>query len=119
MPHEPQPDTFDRVIAAIDLNETDPERHLSLQMDSATRDAIRTCRASGKAASVAVTIKVTPDSARRVKLHGSVKATLPRPPVSAVTLYTDDEGGVHHSDPAQLTLPHTTKKTAVPVGGKE
>ncbi len=99
--------TFDEVLKAIDSLETDPDRHLSIQMDQRLRDAIRAAKASGKPAKISVEIKVSPGPDRRVIFAGGVKATLPNPPTNSVTLYADDAGQVHHSDPAQLTIPGT------------
>lgn len=43
---EEQPDTFDAVIEAIDSMESEPDRHLSIQIDRSLRDAIRAAQAS-------------------------------------------------------------------------
>lgn len=98
-------DTFDQVIKAIDDTETAPERHLSLQMDKAVRDAILAARESGQKASVTLQLKVQPGPERRVSFVANLKTSLPRPPVSTVTLYADEEAGLHRSDPAQSKLP--------------
>lgn len=101
-------DTFESIIQAIDSFEADPDRHLSIQIDRSLRDAIRAAQASGQGAAVTITVavKARPDDTRRVNFAAKVSAKLPRPPVSAVSLYADDEGGVHRSDPAQLKLPY-------------
>ena len=96
--------TFDQVIEAIDALEHEPDRHLSIQIDNSLRDAIRAAQTSGKKASVAIAIKVVPGPDRRVTFAADVKASLPRPPLSGVTLYADADGNVHRSDPAQQRL---------------
>lgn len=97
-------DTFDQVIQAIDSTESEPERHLSIQIDNSLRDAIRAAQASGQKSSVTIAVKVVPGPDRRVTFAANVKAQLPRPPVSGVTLYADADGNVHRSDPAQQRL---------------
>lgn len=104
MPRKPvalDQDTFDAVVAAIDSLESDPARHLSLQIDQSVRDAVQAAQSSGQGASVTVTVKVKPGAERRMSFAATVSAKLPRPPVSAVTLYADAEGNVHQADPAQ------------------
>jgi hypothetical protein len=103
---------FDRVIREIDRRESDPDRHLSLQLDAAVRDCIRSARASGEKATLKLTITITPDSGNRMTFAAKHAETLPRPANSAVTLYADAEGGIHNSDPAQMKLP-LTKPTAI------
>ncbi len=105
---EEAPDTFDAVIEAIDRMESEPDRHLSIQIDRSLRDAIRAAQTSGQKASITIALFVTsrPDDPRRVNFVAKVAAKLPRPPVSSVSLYADEEGGVHNHDPAQLKLPY-------------
>lgn len=106
--------TFMDVIGSIDSLESDPDRHLSIQIDSSLRDAIKAAQTSGQPASITVKIKVKPDTDRRVTFSAGLSASLPRPPVSSVKLYADEFGCVHKSDPAQLKLPHTTPAIAKP-----
>lgn len=98
-------DTFLAIIDAIDSMEPERERHVSIQIDSSLRDAVRAVQSSGQAASVTISLKVKPGPDRRIGFHASVKAQLPRPPVAGVQLYADAEGCVHRSDPAQQRLP--------------
>ncbi len=103
---EPQ-DTFNEVIEAIDAGEVEPNRHLSIQIDNSLREAICAARDSGQGASVTITVKVKPGGGdRRITFAANVNAKLPRPPVSAVTLYADDDGHIHKSDPDQMRLPY-------------
>lgn len=98
-------DTFNDVIAAIDANESEPERHLSIQIDNSLRDAIRAAQSSGQPASVTIVVKVKREVDRRVGFSATVAAKLPRPPLSGVTLYADADGNIHKSDPAQMRMP--------------
>lgn len=100
-------DTFDSVVEAIDALESEPDRHLSIQIDKSLRDAIRAAQGSGQAAEVNIKMKVKPGPDRRVSFVANVNAKLPRPPVSAVTLYADGDGNIHKSDPLQLKMPFT------------
>lgn len=97
-------ETYAEIIAAIDRLETEPERHISIQIDTSLRDAIQAARSSGKTTGVTIAIKVKPEHERRVYFSATVAAKLPRPPVSAVTLFADDEGHLHTSDPNQRRL---------------
>lgn len=97
-------DTFNDVIAAIDANESEPDRHLSIQIDNSLRDAIRAAQNSGQPASVTIVVRVKREIDRRVGFSATVAAKLPRPPLSGVTLYADDDGNVHKSDPAQMRI---------------
>ena len=97
-------DTFVSVVEAIDQQEVDPDRHLSIQLDQSMRDAIRAAQTSGQKASVTVVVKVHPSQERRMIFSATVKASLPRPPVQMVTLFADANGAVHRSDPAQQRL---------------
>jgi hypothetical protein len=99
--------TLAAIIAAIESTETEPSRHLSIQIDDSLRDAIRAAQSSGQPADVTLKIKVKPGPDRRVSFTAGLSAKIPRPPVSAVTLYADEEGNVHRSDPAQLRMPFT------------
>lgn len=107
---EQEQDAFAAIVEAIDAMEVEPDRHLSIQIDRSLRDAIRAAQNSGQGASVTITIaaKVRPDDPRRVLFSAKVAAKLPRPPVSMVSLYADDAGAVHRSDPAQQPLPFPT-----------
>lgn len=97
-------DTFTNIVDAIDSLETEAERHLSIQIDNSLRDAIRAAQNSGQGASVTIVVKVKPGLERRVSFAANVNAKLPRPPLAGVTLYADNDGNVHKSDPAQLRL---------------
>lgn len=96
--------TFNDVVMAIDSLESEPDRHLSIQIDKSLRDAICATQSSGQPASVTVVIKVKAGAERRILFAAQVNAKLPRPPMSAVTLYADADGNVHKSDPAQTRL---------------
>ena len=98
-------DTFLAVVGAIDELETDPSRHLSLQIDDRLRAAIVAARAANKASKITIEVKVEPGPERRMIFSGAVKASLPSPPTNSVVLYADEKGEVHHQDPAQLNLP--------------
>lgn len=100
-------DTLHAILEAIDSTEVEPDRLLSIQLDKTLREAIRAAQASGKEAGVTlnVKVKVRADDPRRANFSATVNAKLPRPPVSGVSLYADDLGGVHRSDPAQHKLP--------------
>lgn len=98
---------FNDVLKAIESVETEPDRHLSIQIDGRLRDVIRAVRASNKPGKVTVEIKVTPGPDGRQTFSGGVKATIPNPPTNSVTLWTDDVGDLHRSNPAQLKLPNT------------
>jgi hypothetical protein len=97
-------DTFAKVVEAIDSLESEPSRHLSIQIDECVRDAVRAAQTSNQKASVTVVLKISPGPERRVSFAANVKAQIPRPPVSAATLYADAEGNVHASDPKQHHL---------------
>jgi hypothetical protein len=99
-------ETLAEIIQAIDSLETEPSRHISIQIDTSLRDAIVAAQNSGSVAEVTVKIKVKPGPERRVGFQANVSAKLPRPPVSAVMLYADGDGNVHKQDPAQLRLPY-------------
>lgn len=98
-------DTFASIVEAIDSVETEAGRHLSIQIDATIRDAIRAAQTSGQPATVTIQLKAKSGPDRRMSFSATVNAKLPRPPVSAVTLYADAEGNVHRSDPAQQRLP--------------
>lgn len=66
-------DTFDQVIKAIDDTETAPERHLSIQMDKAVRDAILAARESGQKASITLQLRVQPEVRLRVDVTRDAK----------------------------------------------
>jgi hypothetical protein len=96
--------TLGEVLKAIDSTESDPARNISIQIDHSLQEAVRSALNSGQVADVTLKVKVKPGAERRVSFSATVKATLPRPPVSSVTLYADAEGFVHTSDPAQGRL---------------
>lgn len=98
-------DTFDAIVEAIDALESEPDRHLSLQIDNSIQDAVKAAAASGQPSSVTIVVKMKSGPDRRMIFSASVAAKLPRPPVSAVVLYADDEGRIHKSDPDQLRMP--------------
>lgn len=93
-------DTFDEVVKAIDANEVEPDKHLSIDIDQSLRDAICAAQLTGKPSSVTITIKVKKNN-RRLQFAANVKATLPRVPTPVVELYADAEGNVSNRDPAQ------------------
>jgi hypothetical protein len=109
MPKDEDQDTFKDIVEAIDALETEADRHLSIQIDKSLRDAIRAAQNSGQPADVTIKVNVKPGPERRVSFAAKVAAKLPRPPVSAVTLYADLDGNVHKSDPQQLRMPFTTR----------
>ncbi len=111
-PKPEEQDTFHAVIQAIDEQEVDPDRHLSIQIDECVRDAIRAAQSSGQSAAVTIKVTIKPGPERRISFAANVNAKLPRPPVSAVTLYADDAGRLHHSNPDQLRMPFA-KPTAL------
>lgn len=106
--HEEQ-DTFDEVIQAIDQMESEPDRHISIQIDKSLRDAIQAAQKSGQPAGVTITLKVKREAERRMSFSATVTAKLPRPPVAGITLFADMDGHVHKSDPAQLKMPFSTQ----------
>lgn len=97
-------DTFNEIIEAIDALEVDPDRHLSIQIDQSIREAIQAAQTSGQPSEVMVKVKMKSGPDRRMDFSANVSAKLPRPKVSAVTLYADASGGIHKSDPAQLRM---------------
>lgn len=120
MQPETDQNTFNDIVEAIDSLEHEPERHLSIQIDNSLRDAIRAAQTSNSKASVTILVKVTPGADRRVSFSANVKAQLPRPPLSGVTLFADPEGNVHRSDPAQMKLfAQQTIANAKPVTSKD
>jgi hypothetical protein len=103
-------DTFTIILQAIDKTETDPDRHLSIQIDQSIRSAIRAAQASNRPATVIIKLKMQAGPERRMEFHGGVDCKLPKPSAPAVTLYADSEGGVHRSDPKQGQLfPSSTR----------
>lgn len=98
-------ETFSQVLAAIDAAEDEPDRHLSIQIDRSLREAIRAAKSGGAAAGITIKVKVKAGPDRRVTFGAVVSAQLPRPAVAAVTLYADEKGDVHRSDPNQKRLP--------------
>ncbi len=104
---EEEQDTFSDIISAIDAMEMEPDRHLSIQIDQSLREAVRAVQNGGKAATVSLTFKVAraPESTKRIQISATLKKTMPPPPVSAVSLYADEDGSVHRSNPAQEQLP--------------
>ncbi len=96
---------FDRVIGEIDRLEVEPDRHLSMQLDKEVRAITRAAKAAGKPAMLKLTIKATPGPDRRVVFSASFASTLPKPSANAVTLYADEDGAIHQSDPLQIRLP--------------
>jgi hypothetical protein len=97
-------DTFDAIIKAIDGDEFDAERHISIQIDETLRDAIIAARNSNKPASVTIAIAIKPGPDRRMEFGAKVTAKTPRPPTPAVTLFADAAGCLHKSDPRQTRL---------------
>lgn len=103
-PETEEQDTFDAIIAAIDAIEPEPDRHLAIQIDEACRDAIQAAQASNQKATVTIKVHVHPKQERRIVFAATVDTKLPRPPVSAATLFADANGVLHKSDPAQARL---------------
>lgn len=97
-------DLFSQIIEAIDDAEVEPDRHVSIQLETSLKDAIHAARMSGKKAIVTVKVHVKPEHERRVQFSATVDAKLPRPSVSAATLFADDRCQLHRSDPAQLRM---------------
>lgn len=111
-PEENGKSTLDQIIEAVDASETDPSRNLSVQIDHSIREAVRCAQNSGQSASVTVKVAVKPGGGeRRVNFAATVTAKLPRPAVSAVTLFADDAGRVHTTNPDQLKLPGITNRS--------
>ena len=108
--------TFDQIIQAIDENEVEPDRNIAQQLETSLKDAIHAARLTNKKATVTVKLAVKPEHERRVQFSASVEAKLPRPSVSAATLFADDKCDLFRSDPAQLRIgfpapiPLTSKK---------
>lgn len=100
--------TFLEVVRAVDESEADPDRHCSVQMDVAVRDAIKAARSSGKKAKVAVTLTLTPGPDRRMGFAVAVKADLPRPPTLPVIRYVDEEGNLFSSNTLPLPFEGAT-----------
>lgn len=109
-PEAEEQDTFDHILTAIDSSEPDPERHISLQIDGALRDAICAAQASNSKAGVTIKVTIIPKQERRLVFACTVDAKLPRPPVNAATLYADGSGALFKSDPAQLRMDLPTTK---------
>lgn len=95
---------FQEIVAAIEAIETEAERHLSIQIDGSLRDAIRAAQTSGQKASVTITVKVIPGPDRRVTFSANLASKLPKPPLATATLFADQSGKLHRSDPAQLRM---------------
>lgn len=113
---ETEQDTFHDVISAIDANEVEPERHLSIQIDTALREAIRATQDSGQTAGVTIAVKVKRDGDRRVVFAANISKKLPTPTFGGATLYADAAGRVHRSDPAQIRMDFPK---AVPITSKK
>lgn len=100
-------DTFLIILKALDAAETDPDRHISIQIDDALRDAIKAAQTSGEVANVSIKIKVKPGPDRRVHFIPSVKGQLPRPPVPAAYLVRGPRGWAAQQRPqADHLRPH-------------
>lgn len=104
-------DTLATIIEAIDSQESDPDRHVSIQLDRSIREAVKAAQTSGKPASVSFKLNVKTGPEKRVSFSADVTAKLPRPPVSGVTLYADAEGNVLKSDPRQTKFPFNQQQT--------
>lgn len=87
---------FNDAILRIDSVETDPLRHLAVQMDDLMRRGIQRTHLTGRKSVITVKLTVEPDRDRRVKLSGEVAAKLPQPPTNKVTAYADPEEGTLH-----------------------
>jgi hypothetical protein len=112
-PQDPQ-DAFDFVIKQIESVETDPDRHTSILIDDAIRDAVKGAMATGQKAKVTITLAVTPSSdfrvARDVAFSAKIKADIPRAPIPAVRVFADrDTGELMKADPAQHDIEEMIK----------
>lgn len=106
-----QQDTLALVLQAVDSGESDPDRHLSIQIDDALREAIQAAHRAGESATVTIKVKVEPGPDRRVHFSAGVKAQLPRPPTPRAMLYADPKSGrLYQSDPNQGRLPFTQQQ---------
>lgn len=108
--------TFAEVIKAIDEAETDPARHLSIQIDDKLRGAMLAAKATGKSASITIKVVAKPGPERRITLTGDVTAKLPNVVGNEIVLYVDDLGRLHNRP--QMALPDITPKPK-PVAVKE
>lgn len=98
------------VLAAVDRAETDPERHIQLQIEESLAKAIQAVKATGGEAKVTLSIKVFADQGSRVTFSARCEEKLPRAPTSTVTLFTDKAGNLLDSDPQQTAMDLTHPK---------
>lgn len=103
-------DTYDFIIQQIERMETDPDRHVSILIDNALREAVTAAMANGKKNTVTIKIGIVPSSdyrvARDVGFTCAVKADIARAPIQAVRVFADRETGeLSVADPNQGKLP--------------
>lgn len=103
-------DTFDFIIQQVEKMETDPDNHISIQLDDTLRDAIVAAMATGKKNTVTIKINVIPAAdfrvARDVGFTCEVKADIKRAPIPGVRVFADRETGhLSVADPNQRKLP--------------
>jgi len=98
------------VLAAVDRAETDPERHIQIQVEESLAKAIQAVKTTGDEAKVTLIIKVFPDQGSRVTFSARCEEKLPRAPTSTVTLFTDKAGNLLDSDPQQTAMDLTNPK---------
>jgi len=78
-------------------------------VDLLTRDLAECVRAvdeTGKAAELSIKIKVEPEKGGGAQKDLTItrKATLPRQDIPKAVFFSDDEGGLHRSDPNQSEM---------------
>jgi hypothetical protein len=111
---EKQENAFLEALELIDSMEPEVERQVSSQLHEELRAVVKAAKASGKAAKLVITITAQPKEDRRITLGASHKSTLPKPPSSGVTLYADEDGGIHKRDPLQVEIPFKKSKHKEP-----
>ncbi len=103
---------FARVVYEIDRTETEPNRHLSIQIDGYVQQMVRAAHESGQAASVTIKL-VAKRKGEMIELTGNATAKLPKPAAGTVRLYADDMGNLfdHNPNHADSALPGVSVKT--------
>jgi hypothetical protein len=109
-PDEMEP--FERVVYEIDRTETEPNRHLSIQIDNYVQQMVRAAQDSGQAASVTIKL-VAKRKGEMIELTGNATAKLPKPAAGTVRLYADEFGNLFDHNPQHATsaLPGVDVKT--------
>lgn len=105
---------FNRIVAEIDRPETDPARHLSIELDEAIREITRAAAAAGKSATLTLTLTVKPGPENRREWTHDVKKKIPRLPRAAIVLYADQEGEPYDHNPFHAAGPLPGVSTASP-----